>query len=189
MNIISRTLGIVALALAGFSLQAEDFSPLMQVVQTTWPEKTHIGVICDYHSSRAQVEALAQAAGPDSKITVVDTYLPERAEAGANLVANRKADFVVLLPKDRLFHDGSYGATVAIFRLARHGVPAVGTTPKALAQGAVFSVGDGTNGEVLVNNQIIGTVTVTLPQGITYSRKASLPLSGGMAKIVVFPAR
>ena len=72
MSTLSKTLGAAALTLAGVTLQAEDFSSLAQVAKTTWPEKNHIGVICDYRDSKAQVEDLALAVGPGSLITVVD---------------------------------------------------------------------------------------------------------------------
>ncbi len=189
MFTLSKTLGTAALVLAGLGLQAEDFSPLMEVAKTTWPEKWHIGVICDYRDSHAQVEKLARAAGGGSQITVVDIRRLEQASVGAQILATRQADFLVLLPQDRLVYDGSFGATLAISRLAMVGMPTVGTTPRAIAQGAVFSVGDGTNGEILVANRLKGTVDVTLPEGTTYSRKASLPLSEGMATIAVFTAK
>jgi len=67
-------------------------------------------------------------------------------------------------------------------------VPSVGTDPRAVAQGAVFSMGDGTHGEIMVTNRLRGTVDVILPPGIGYSRKASLPLAGGMATIAVLAA-
>lgn len=185
MFTLSKTFGAAALALAGFGLQAEDFTPLMQVAKTTWPEKTHIGVICDYRTSQAQVDSLARAAGPGSLITVVDIHQPDKAPLAAQLVARNKADFLVLLPQDRLIHDGSFGATLAIAHLAMQGVPTVGTTAKALSQGAVFSMGDGTRGEIMVTNRLKGTVDVILPEGIGYSRKASLTLSEGLATIAV----
>lgn len=185
MLTLTKTLGTAAVALVGLGLQAEDFSTLMQVANTTWPEKTHIGVICDYRNSQDQVKDLAMAATPGSMITVIDIRSLEHAQLGAQLLANRRANFLVLLPKDRLIRDGSFGATVAINRLAQNGIPAVGTTPNALIQGAVFSAGDGTHGEVLVTNRVIGTVDVILPEGITYSRKASLPLAETGATISV----
>jgi len=188
MSTLSTTLGAVALTLAGYGLQAEDFSSLAQVAKTTWPEKNHIGVICDYRDSKAQVEDLAQAIGAGSRITVVDIRRDEQAQGGAQLIANRHADFLVLLPKDRVVRDGSFGATLAIHRLAQCGVPTVGTHPKAVAQGAVFSMGDGTQGEILVTNRLRGTVDVILPPGIGYSQKASLSLGQGMATIAVLAA-
>ncbi len=185
MFTLSKTLGAVALLLGGLGLQAEDFSSLMQVTKTIWPEKTHLGVICDYRFSRAQVEDLARAAGPEATLTIADIRSTDQAQRGAQMLASHQAHFLVLLPKDRMAGDGSIGATVAIHSLAQRGIPAVGTTPKSLAQGAVFCLGEGTNGEVLVTDQNIGTVTVNLPAGITYSRKASLPLFEGLARIVV----
>lgn len=189
MSTLSKTLGAAALTLAGLNLQAEDFSSLAQVTRTTWPEKNHIGVVCDYRNSKAQVEDLARAVGPGSLITIVDIRRDEQAPGGAQLIANRHADYLVLLPKDRVVRDGSFAATLAIHRLAQYGVPTVGTHPKAVAQGAVFSMGEGTRGEILVTNRLRGTVDVILPPGIGYSRKASLPLGGGMATIAVLAAK
>jgi hypothetical protein len=185
MSTLTKTLGAVSLALAGLSLQAEDFTSLMQVVKTTWPEKNHIGVICDYRNSQAQVEDLARAAGSGAHITVVDVRVPEKGSLGAQLLANHQANFLVMLPHDRLVRDGSFDATVAIRRLAKMGIPSVGTTSRSLGQGAVFSLGEGTGGELLITPKLIGTVDVILPAGITYSRKASLPLGEGMATISV----
>ena len=185
MFTLSHSIATLALVLVGLGLQAEDFSSLMQVTRETWPEKTHIGVLCDYRYSRPQVEALARAAGPESTITVAEIHRSDQANIGAQTVANSKADFLVLLPEDRLAGDGSLTATVAIRNLAQRGIPSVGTTPKALAQGAVFSIGDGTHGEVLVTDRTIGTVTVTLPAGIGFSRKSSLSLGPCMATITL----
>lgn len=175
MSNIGRAFGLAVLTMAGLGLQAEDFTPIMQVVKTVWPDKNHIGVICDYNQSRAEVEALSRAAGDGFTITVVDVRLPEKAALGARLVANHQAQFLVIFPKDRSVRDGSLGATVAILSLANRGIPSVGTTPRSVAQGAVFSIGDGTGGELLVTPETIGTVEVVLPPGVTYSRKAKQP--------------
>ena len=73
MNRISTSLSVAALALAGLALSAEDFQPLMKATQATWPEKRHIGVICNYQANQSQVWALAKAAGEGAHITVVET--------------------------------------------------------------------------------------------------------------------
>lgn len=190
---LSRTLGTLALALAGLGLQAEDFQPLMAVAKTTWPEKSHIGVVCDYRASRPAIEALATAAGPEAWITVVDVHISEQVSNGASFLAMNRPDYLVLLPGDPVTRDGSLGANLAVRRLATRGIPAVGTTPKAMEQGAAFSLGDGTRGELLVTNKLIGTVDVILPDKVTFSKKASLLLAeanrSGMAKIVVVSAK
>jgi hypothetical protein len=191
MNRISASLGLAALVITGASLSAEDFHPLMKTTGATWPQKQHIGVICNYQASQDAVKVLAMAAGTGSFITVVDTRVPEQAAAAASLMASRKADYVVLLPHDRLFRDGSFGATVALSQLARRGVPAIGTTAVALRQGAVFSIGEGTAGQLLVTNRLIGTVDVILPNQSKASDQASYsaPEAGqGMATIAVFAA-
>lgn len=189
MNRISTSLGVAAVALTGLTLSAEDFQPLMKTTQTTWPEKQHIGVICNYRANEAQVWALAKAAGEGARITVADTRMADQANAAANLLANHKTDFVVLMPQDRIFRDGSFGATLAVNHLARRSVPSIGTTPVALKQGAVFSVGDGTDGQILVTNRLIGTVDVILPNRAMTSQKGSLVLRReGMATIAVHQA-
>lgn len=189
MSIVTRTLGTLALALAGLGLQAEDFQPLMKVAKTTWPEKAHIGVVCDYRNSYEQVEALAIAAGPEAIITVADIRQIEQAGLGAQILANRHTELMVLLPGDRLVRDGSFAATRAVHLLAQYGIPTIGTNAKALEQGAVFSMGDDTRGEILVTNKLIGTVDVILPDTVTFSKKASLllaePRKAGMAQIAV----
>jgi hypothetical protein len=189
MNRVSTTLGVAAIALAGLALSAEDFQPLMKVTQTTWPAKRHIGVICHYEASRDQVEALARAAGEGSLITVVDTHRTEEASVAATLLANHHADYVVLLPKDRTFGDGSFGATVAVSRLALRGLPAIGTKPVALRQGAAFSVGEGTQGQLLVNDKVLGTIDVTLPRATAGRASGPALASSGMAAIQVRAAR
>jgi len=189
MNRSSTSLGMVAVALVGLALSAEDFQPLMKATQTTWPEKQHIGVICDYRANEAQVLALAKAAGEGTFITVADTRVPDQANAAATLLANHKTDFVVLMPQDRYFRDGSFGATIAVNRLAKRGVPSIGTMAVALKQGAVFSVGDGTEGQILVTDRLIGTVDVILPNRALTNQKGSLVLQReGMATIVVHKA-
>lgn len=184
MQPITRIIGAAMLALAASGLQAEDFNPLMQVTRATWPEKNHIGVICDYRASRADVEALALAAGPGAFITVADTRASDLAGRAATLLAAHRADFLVLMPNDRFFRDGAYGATLAIGRLGSRGVPALGTTPEALRQGAVFSIGDGTRGELLVTGKLIGTVDVILPPRAFYERQVGRA-PGGAATITV----
>lgn len=190
MNRISTSLGMAAVVLAGLVLSAEDFQPLMKVTQTTWPEKQHIGVICNYRANEAQVWALAKAAGEGALITVIDARLPDQASVAAAILANHRTDFLVLMPQDRFFRDGSFGATVAVNRLASKGVPAIGTTPVALKQGAVFSVGDGTDGQILVADRLIGTVDVILPNRDLVGQKSSLVLRReGMATVSVHLAK
>jgi hypothetical protein len=189
MSCNSTSLGVAAVALACMILSAGDFQPLMRTTQIAWPEKHHVGVICNYPANKAEVWALAEAAGEGTLITVIDTRLPDRATLAATMLANRKTDFVVLMPKDRFFRDGSFGATVAVNRLASRGVPSIGTTPVALKQGAVFSLGEDTEGQILVTDRLIGTVHVVLPNRYLISEKSSLVIRReGMATIAVYQA-
>jgi len=190
MSRISTFLGVAALALTGLILTAEDFQPLMSTTQVAWPEKHHLGVICNYRASESDIWALAKAAGEGNLITVVDARTPEQASLAAAILANQHADFMVLMPRDRNFGDGTFGATVAVTRLANRGVPSIGTTQAALAQGAVFSMGDGTDGQILVTDRLIGTVDVILPSRNLASQKSSLVLRReGMATVAVQSAK
>jgi len=187
---MKTSLGVAAVALSGLFLSAEDFQPLMGATHAAWPEKHHIGVICNYRANEAEVWALAKAAGEGARITVVDATVPDQANLAATMLANRETDFVVLMPKDRSFGDGSYGATKAVNRLASRGVPSIGTTATALKQGAVFSLGEGTEGQILVTDRLIGTVNVVLPKRDLISQKSSLVIRReGMATIEVHQAK
>lgn len=190
MNRISTSIGLAAAALIGLAASAEDFQYLTNTTRVTWPEKQHLGVICNYRTCQTQVMALAQAIGEGFTITVVDARMADEAGAAAAELAKAKADYVVLMPQDQVFRDGSFATTIAIDRLASRGIPAVGTTPAALKQGAVFSVGDGTGGQILVSDHLIGTVDVTLPDRAMISQKSSLVIRReGMAAIRVRSAK
>ncbi len=190
MNRHSAIFAGAALALAGFTLCAEDFQPLMKVAQATWPEKKHIGVICDYRMSKDQILVLARAAGEGSSITVADTRVAEQANAAAGILAGRRTDFVVVLPQDHMFGGGSFATTMALRRLASRGIPAIGTTPGTLKQGASFAMGDGTQGQLLVTERPIGTVSVVLPhRDLAYQKTSLVSQKAGMATIAVHSAR
>jgi len=186
MNRIVKTVGLIAAGLLGGSLFAEDFQSLMNATRTTWPEKRHIGVICDFQKNEDAVWELARAAGVDSVITVVNARSDINPLGTATVLANQKVDYFVMMPQDLLYHDGIYASTVVIRRLATMGIPTVATTPIALKQGAVFSVGDGTEGQILVNDRLIGTIGVQLPDRSMITQKSSLILQReGMATIQV----
>lgn len=180
-------LSIRALFLVGcaaLAVSAADFNPLLSVVRATWPERQHIGIICDYATAKGQVDELAAAASPDCRITVVDTKRPSLAVGAAQILADRKADYLVLLPEDRVFGEGCFDATNVVRRLALRGIPSVGTGPLAIEQGAVFSVGEKSKGELLVTDKLRGTISVILPDKATFGRGQGLASAGG-AKVQV----
>jgi hypothetical protein len=186
MNRIPTSIGVAAAALISLAASAEDFQYLTNTTRITWPEKQHLGVICNYRNSQTQVTALAKAIGDGYLITVVDARMADEAGAAAAELAKLKADYVVLMPQDQVFRDGTMATTIAIDRLASRGIPVIGTTPAALKQGAVFSVGDGTGGQILVSDHLIGTIDVNLPDRAMISQKSSLVLRReGMAAIRV----
>ncbi|HJW44212.1 MAG TPA: hypothetical protein VJ463_07140 [Geothrix sp.] len=186
MNRTVKTAGLVAAGLLGGTLFAEDFKSLMDTARTTWPEKTHIGVICDYQKHQDTVWALARAAGVDCTITVVDARSDLNPVGVAAALGRQKVDYFVMMPQELRYHDGIYTSTVVIGRLASEGIPTVATTSIALKQGAVFSVGDATGGQILVNDRLIGTIDVQLPERSLVTEKSSLVLQReGMATLLV----
>lgn len=190
MNRTVKTAGFLAAGLLGGTLFAEDFQSLMNATRTTWPEKKHIGVICDYQKSQDSVWELAKAAGVDCTITVVDARSDLNPVGVATVLGKQKVDYFVMMPQELRYHDGIYTTTVVIGRLAGLGIPTVATTPIALKQGAVFSVGDGTEGQILVNDHLIGTIDVQLPDRSMVTEKSSLVLQReGMATIQVRPLK
>ncbi len=185
MRTLVQLAGIAAVALAGSTVQATEFGPLMNVVHATWPEKAHIGVVADYSYSQDEIDALARSAGDGSTITVLDTHYASDLDKASSIMVNRvKPDFVVLLPHDRMVWDGSYHASKLVGRVAFHGIPTIATTPVALRQGVAFAMGQATGFDLLVADKLIGTVEVLLPQkGKLVASTASL--NHGMAKVSV----
>lgn len=167
---------LLALALvSGLGLQAGDFTKLMDTARSTWPEKRHIGVVCDYGVSRGAVEELAVAAGPGSRISVAHIHYLDNYRTAVDLLRQRKVDYLVLIPRDTLVRDGSMRASFTIVSLGRSGIPAIGTTTKAIEQGATFAIGRETRGELLVNPDqkgIIGPIT-----GVPLSSKSAMSLA------------
>ncbi len=164
MRTLHHLLGTSALALAGLAAQASEFTPLLTVSQATWPGRNHIGVVCDYAASKDQVESLRQAAGAGSVITVVDARRESQLPGARAALIDRKADYLVLLPKAGLYSEGSFSSTRLVRSLAMAGMPSIGTTPKAIDQGAVFAVGERTGWKLQVSDRLVGTISVELPQ-------------------------
>ena len=136
--------------------EANPFSDLAQATRATYPGKSHVGVICDYSFSRAEVRRLADALG-SGRITVVDIKVGDQASAAAQTLRNQGAEVMVLLPKDRILHDGSPQATVAHWRIAGY-MPMIGTSPRALENGADFAIGEATGHELKVNDRLRGII-------------------------------
>jgi hypothetical protein len=188
MRTLIRMAGIATAALAGFSAQATDFSPLMEAVQSTWPQRTHIGVIADYNHSKDEILALARSAGAGSTITVLDVKTRSQADTcGTQMAVGVRPDYVVLLANDPLIREGEPAAARAIRQVALQGIPTVGTTARAVQQGAVFSMGVGTGLDVMVTDHMIGTVEVILPQKGHYLPNVA-QLDRGMAEIITVGA-
>lgn len=164
MRAMHHLLGTSALALAGLAAQASEFAPLLNVTQATWPDKNRIGVVCNYAESRERIESLREAAGPGTTITVVDARSESHMPAARAILLDRHADYLVLLPAGKVFQEGSFAATRLVRSLASNGIPSVGTGPTAIAQGAVFAVGEKTNWTLMVSERPVGTITVVLPE-------------------------
>lgn len=164
MSNLHPILGAVALCLAGTVAQASEFKPLLEVAQATWPDKHHIGVVCSYRDQAARIEALRQAAGAGTLITVVDARGERDLVPAGNILVARKADYLMLMPGGGAYREGGFLSTGLVRTLASRGVPSVGTSPAAIAQGAVFAVGEKTGFNLLVNERPIGSIDVILPQ-------------------------
>ncbi|WP_243317907.1 hypothetical protein [Geothrix paludis] len=164
----SSALGALALGFVCLGLAASEFSPLATVAKSTWADKHHVGVICDAASDKKEILALSEAMGTGTTITVVDTRdVAEVSEAVATLRA-KHVDYVVLMPADPVFHDGGFGSTFLIRDLSGLGIPSVGTTARAVRQGAAFAIGEATGGQLLVSDKLIGHISVLLPDRGTY---------------------
>lgn len=165
MRTLASLAGVAVFALAGFPAQATDFGPLMNVVHTTWPEKTHIGVVANYRVSREAIENLAAGAGEGCTITVLDVTGEAQLDKACNLLLSKvRPDYMVLLPEDTVVWDGSFAASRLVNRVASRGIPSIATTPLAIRQGAAFAMGEATGFELLETTKLIGTIEVIMPQ-------------------------
>ena len=162
MQGLMRCLTLASLAVT--ALAAADYGPVMEVARTNWPGRTHLAVVARYSRSAEEIQALAEAAGPDRVITVVDCPGALQLEsARAFLVRHVRPDILVLLEDDPLVRAGSFEATRLVDTASMAGVPTIATRPIAVRQGAVFAVGPETGMELIEAQHLIGTVNVVLP--------------------------
>jgi len=171
------------------ALAAADYGPVMEVARTNWPGRTHLAVVARYSHSAEEIQALAEAAGPDRVITVVDCPGALQLEsARAFLVRQVKPDILVLLEDDPLVRAGNLEATRLVGTASLAGVPTIATRPIAVRQGAVFAVGPETGMELVEADHLTGTVNVVLPPRGSHERPVS-SLHRPAAPILVLAAR
>lgn len=162
---IPRT-GLLFLAISlSLSLSAGEFDQLVGALRKTWPERTSWAAVCDAAAAKAKLEALTQAAGPGARITVIDVKNPQDMGKALSSLQSQQTQVLLLIPGDRIAGDGQTGATFLIQRMATQKVPTVATTEAGAKQGAVFAVGPGTGGKVLVNTKIAQLVGASTPEG------------------------
>ena len=162
MRLIPRLI-LLSAALPAFS---GDYDALISALKKTWPDKTHIAVVCDQGNSKGAVSALAGAAG-GMKVVLVDVKGPQDMGKALGTLSGQKPDVVILIAGDRVAGDGSPAATFLIQRMAGAKVPVIATTEAGAKQGAVFAVGPGTGGRLLVNPKAVAAVGVNGPDGAT----------------------
>ena len=162
MRLIPRLL-LLSAALPAFS---GDYDALMSTLRKTWPDKTQVAVVCDQGSSKGAVTALAGAAS-GMKIMLIDVKGPQDMGKALGSLSGAKPDVVVLIAGDRVAGDGSPAATFLIQRMAGVKVPVIATTEAGAKQGAVFAVGNGTGGRLLVNPKAAAAVGISAPDGGT----------------------
>lgn len=156
---------LAAMGLCTAGLWAGEFDQLVATVKKSWPERTVFAVVCDVASSKPKIDALAGAAGTGLRIAVVDVKGPQDVGKAVAALGQQKPQVLVLIPGDRVAGDGQAGATFLVQRLASQHIPTVATTEAGVKQGAVFAVGPGTAGKVLVNGKSAGVAGVTAPEG------------------------
>lgn len=162
MRLIPR----VILMSAALPALSGDYDALVAALRKTWPERTHIAVVCDQGNSKGAVGALAGAAG-GMKIVLIDVKGPQDMGKALGTLSGQKPDVVILIAGDRVAGDGSPAATFLIQRMAGAKVPVIATTEAGAKQGAVFAQGPGTGGRLLVNPKAAAAVGVAGPDGGT----------------------
>ncbi|HEY3400730.1 MAG TPA: hypothetical protein VGK03_08875 [Geothrix sp.] len=153
-----RTFVLSLLTLIGPTLAAEDYRAMAQVIQATWGTSPSLAVACNYDSNRESVQRLANAFGGACHVTVVDIRNPDHAGRAQGILIRLRPDLMVLMAIDPCVRDGSFTATKLVHGLRTAGIPSAGTSSAALKQGALFAIGEGTAGALLVNEGQVGTI-------------------------------
>lgn len=146
-------------------LAAGEFDQLVGALRKTWPERTSWAAVCDSAAAKGKLEALTAAAGPSARITVIDVKSPQDMGKALSALLAQQTQVLLLIPGDRIAGDGQTGATFLIQRMATQKIPTVATTEAGAKQGAVFAMGPGTGGKILVNAKIAQLVGAATPEG------------------------
>lgn len=163
MNTLNALLLTTTLAVP---LAAEDFRAMAQAIQSNLNSSPRLAVACHYANSRKAVERLAQALGGSCHLTVIDIHNPDQAGQVQSSLAQLHPDLLVLLPDDLMVRDGSFAAHVMVNGLRRAGIPSAGTFGVAVEQGALFAIGEGTKGRLVLQDQPVGTIGVQGPSAL-----------------------
>ena len=155
------------LAWVSMAAWSGDFDQAIQTLKKTWPDKIVIAVVAEVSSSKPKIDALAAACGSGMKIAVIDVKGPQDLGKAVGALGGQRPHVLFLIPGDRLAGDGQPGATFLIQRLASQKIPTIATTEAGAKQGAVFAVGPGTGGKLLVNPKSATVAGVSLPDGGT----------------------
>ncbi|HXC17494.1 MAG TPA: hypothetical protein VNV60_08655 [Holophagaceae bacterium] len=132
-------------------LSAADPSAVLGSARQVWPDNVSFAVVCNYGMSREAVQAAAQAASENGfrTLTVVDVHQVANMGQALGYLAGHNTRLVLLLPKDPVAGDGTFGATALVNGLNSYGIPACSTRSIALKQGAAMAQGEDTNGLLL----------------------------------------
>ncbi|MBL0209519.1 MAG: hypothetical protein IPQ13_01180 [Holophagaceae bacterium] len=137
--------GLVAFA------QTNGTDQILQVAGATWPGPHNVGIVCDYSRSKGAVDAMIESFPLGSRIYVADIRQSSHVTSACSVLGKLRPQYVLLLPKDLLVHDGSFNATLVISNMNRRQIPTLGTLPVALSQGAWAVMGPATGNMLQVN--------------------------------------
>ena len=142
--------------LLSLPILAADPGPLLASARQAWPDNSAFTIVCNYDRSREAVETAARAATASGyeAITVLDVHRVESMGPALAYIAAHNPKFVLLLPKDAVAGDGTFGGTALVRDLDHRNIPACSTQRIALRQGALFAQGEDTNEELLVNERV-----------------------------------
>ncbi len=158
MNFSNITLTtLMAAGLAAFP-QSTSTDQILQVARATWPGPHSVGVVCDYSWSKGSIDAMLDSLPPGSNVYVADTRPGTDIGKASGVLVRVRPLYVLLLPKDRLVHDGSFYAAKVIYRMNQCQIPTLATTPAALAQGAWAVMGPATGNMLQVNPTLTGYI-------------------------------
>jgi hypothetical protein len=153
-------------ALSSVTLLGGDYSHLLEVVKTNWPERSKGMAICSLQANQFTLLDLVDNA-KEKGISLVIVNIKEMKEMEKTLgsALNRRPDFILIIDDDTVLGSKSTLIAKVVSRAAVKGIPTIGLSVDPLKFGAVLAVAAAADAPIYVNMAAAKQLKVDLPAG------------------------